>query len=103
MAVAAVVGYPGLSNDVRSHLLEYATLKAMGYTKRYLSLVVVVQALVYALGAFGPAVVLAYVTYRATEAMAGIPMRLTVANLALALGLAVAVSLFSTLLSVGKL
>jgi putative ABC transport system permease protein len=103
MAVAAVVVYQVLSNDVRSHLPEYATLKAMGYTNRYLSGVVVVQALIYALGAFGPAVVVAYVAYRATEALASIPMRMTVANLALALGLAVAVSLLSALLTVGKL
>jgi putative ABC transport system permease protein len=103
MAVAAVVVYQVLSNDVRSHLPEYATLKAMGYTTRFLSRVVVVQALIYALGAFGPAVVLTYVAYRATEALANIPMRMTVANLALALGLAAAVSLLSGLLTVGKL
>jgi putative ABC transport system permease protein len=103
MAVAAVVVYQVLSNDVRSHLPEYATLKAMGYTNRYLSRVVVVQAVIYALGGFGPAVVVAYVAYRATEALAGIPMRMTVANLALALVLAAAVSLLSALLTVGKL
>ena len=103
MAVAVVVVYQVLSNDVRSHLPEYATLKAMGYTNRYLSRVVVVQALIYALGAFGPAVVLAYVAYRVTAALAQIPMRMTVANLALALGMAAAVSLLSAALSVGKL
>jgi putative ABC transport system permease protein len=103
MAVAAVVVYQVLSNDVRSQLPEYATLKAMGYTNRYLSGVVVVQALIYALGAFGPAVALAYIAYRATEALASIPMRMTAANLGLALGLALVVSLASALLTVGKL
>jgi putative ABC transport system permease protein len=98
-----VVVYQVLSNDVRRHLPEYATLKAMGYTNRYLSRVVVAQALLYALGALGPAVVLAYVAYRVTAALAGIPMRMTVSNLALALGLAAAVSLLSAMLSVGKL
>jgi putative ABC transport system permease protein len=103
MAVAAVVVYQVLSNDVRSHLPEYATLKAMGYSDRYLSRVVVVQALIYALGSFGPAVIVAYIVYRVTEALAGIPMRMTVSNLALALGLAAAISLLSALLTVGKL
>jgi len=103
MAVAAVVVYQVLSNDVRSHLPEYATLKAMGYTNRYLAGVVVAQGLIYALGSFGPAVALAYVAYRATEALASIPMRMTASNLGLALGLAVAVSLGSALLTVGKL
>ena len=103
MAVAVVVVYQVLSNDVRRHLPEYATLKAMGYTTRYLSRVVVVQALIYALGAFGPAVALAYIAYRVTSALAQIPMRLTVSNLGIALGMAAAVSLLSALLSVGKL
>jgi putative ABC transport system permease protein len=102
MAVAAVVVYQVLSNDVRSHLSEYATLKAMGYTNGDLSRVVLGQALLYAAGAFGPAVVLSYAAYRATEALAEIPMRFTAANLALALGLAVVVSLLSALLTVGK-
>jgi putative ABC transport system permease protein len=103
MAVAAVVVYQVLSNDVRRHLPEYATLKAMAYTDRYLSRVVIVQALIYVLGAFVPAVLLAYVAYQITAALANIPMRMTVANLALALGLAACVSLFSALLTVGKL
>jgi putative ABC transport system permease protein len=103
MAVAAVVVYQVLSNDVRSHLAEYATLKAMGYTDGYLSRVVVGQSLLYALGAFGPALALAFVAYRATEALAQIPMRLTALNVALALGLAVVVSLGAALLTVGKL
>jgi putative ABC transport system permease protein len=103
MAVAAVVVYQVLSNDVRSHLPEYATLKAMGYTNGYLARVVLTQSLLYALGAFGPAVALAFVAYRATEALANIPMRFTAVNLGLALALAVVVSLGSAMLTVGKL
>jgi putative ABC transport system permease protein len=102
MAVAAVVVYQVLSNDVRSHLPEYATLKAMGYSNGDLSRVVVGQALLYALGAFGPALAISYAAYRATEALANIPMRFTAANLALALGMAVVVSLLSALLTLGK-
>ena len=37
MIVAAVVVYQVLSNDVREHLPEYATLKAMGYSPARLS------------------------------------------------------------------
>jgi putative ABC transport system permease protein len=103
MLVAAVVVYQVLSNDVRRHLPEYATLKAMAYTDFYLSRAVVVQGLIYVLGAFGPAVIVAYVAYRVTAALASIPMRMTVPNLALALLLAAAVSVFSALLTVGKL
>jgi putative ABC transport system permease protein len=103
MAVAAVVVYQVLSNDVRSHLAEYATLRAMGYTNRFLVQVVVGQALLYALGAYGPAVVLTFLAYRTTEALAQIPLRFTAVNLAMALGLALVVSLGSALLAVNRL
>lgn len=102
-AVAAVVVYQVLSNDVRSRLREYATLKAMGYTDGFLSRVVITQALVYAVGAFGPAFVLSYTAYRVTELMADVAMRLTPTNLALTFFLTAVVSLLSALLTVGKL
>ena len=53
----------------------------MGYTNGFLSRVVVSQALIYTLAAYVPAVALGYGLYRVTEALANIPMRLTVANL----------------------
>ena len=55
--VAAAVIYQVLSNDVRDHLAEYATLKAMGHSNRYLSRVVIQQALLYAGAAYLIAVV----------------------------------------------
>ena len=83
--VASAVIYQVLSNDVRDHLAEYATLKAMGHSNRYLSRVVIQQALLYAGAAYVIAVALGFGLYRATEALAGIPMRLTPAILGLTL------------------
>ncbi|QEH33622.1 FtsX-like permease family protein [Aquisphaera giovannonii] len=103
MIVAAVVVYQVLSNDVREHLPEYATLKAMGYSLPRLYRVVVEQALLYMIVAYLVAVILAIVVYRATEALAGIPMRLTPQSLAITLGLAIVVGLLSGGLSVSKL
>ena len=80
MIVAAVVVYQVLSNDVREHLPEYATLKAMGYSLRRLAVVVVAQSIIYMLISYVIAVVLGLVVYRATEELAGIPMRLTSAE-----------------------
>ena len=102
VTVAAVVVYQVLSNDIRSHLNEYATLKAMGYTNRYLSGVVVTQALIYTLTAYLPAVVLGFAIYRATTALANIPMRLTLTNLAFALIFSTFVSLVAALLTIHK-
>ena len=60
MIVALIVGvaivYQVLSSDIDTRLKEYATLKAMGYTRRYLSVTVLKQALLLAVGGFIPGV-----------------------------------------------
>jgi putative ABC transport system permease protein len=61
------------------------------------------QSLIYMLISYLIAVLIAVLVYRATEDLAGIPMRLTIHNLLLTLGLAVLVGLFSGLLSLSKL
>jgi putative ABC transport system permease protein len=101
--VAAVVLYQVLSNDVRTHLPEYATMAAMGYTSAALARIVLAQGLVYAVAAFGPAVLVAAVAYRITSELAGTPMTLTPANLALVFGLDVAFCLTAGLLSIVRL
>ncbi|WP_422928828.1 FtsX-like permease family protein [Singulisphaera sp. PoT] len=102
MVVAAVVVYQVLSNDVREHLPEYATLKAMGHTDRFLSNVVLAQAFIYATSAYLPAVVLGAILYRVTETLANIPMVLTQANLFLVLLLDVVAALSSGLLTLRR-
>jgi putative ABC transport system permease protein len=103
MIVAAVVVYQVLSNDIRNRLPEYATLKAMGYTNGFLSRVVLVQASIYALAAYLPAVLVSWGLYRVTEDLATIPMHLTWFNLGLVLGLTVLAALGSGVLTVRKL
>jgi putative ABC transport system permease protein len=85
MLVAAVVIYQVLSNDIRDHLPEYATLKAIGYGQVYLIRVIQTQAGMYAAACFLPAVAVAVAAYRVTEALASIPMVLTRFNLFTAL------------------
>jgi putative ABC transport system permease protein len=103
MIVAAVVVYQVLSSDVREHLPEYATLKAIGYSHFKLGRVVVWQSLIYMLVAYAIAVLLAIVVYRVTQELAGIPMRMTPQNLLLTLSLAVVVGCLSGFLSLSKL
>jgi len=100
--VAAVVIYQVLANDIRDHIAEYATLKAMGHTNGFLSRVVVMQALIYSLAAYLPAVVVGAGLYKATEALANIPMRLTASNLGSVLVLTLAASFVSALLTLDK-
>jgi putative ABC transport system permease protein len=80
MVVAAVVVYQALSSEIRDHLPEYATLKAMGYGDGFLVRVIQTQAGLYAAACFVPAVLLSLVTYRCTDRLAQIPMVLTVPN-----------------------
>ena len=100
--VASAVVYQVLSNDVRDHLPEYATLKAMGHTNGYLARVVVIQALLYAGAAYLVAGILGFGLYRTTEALAGIPMRMTAGILALALLLTLLVGLVSAVFTLNK-
>jgi putative ABC transport system permease protein len=100
--VAAVVIYQVLANDIRDHITEYATLKAMGHTNASLSRVVVMQALIYSMAAYVPAVAAGAGLYRATESLANIPMRLTAANLGLVLVLTLGASFISALLTLNK-
>ena len=103
MIVATVVVSQVLSNDVREHLPEYATLKAMGYSPGRLARVVIEQSLIYMVIAYLMAVILGLTVYRVTEELAGIPMRLTADNLALTLMLALGVGVLSGFLSLSKL
>ena len=52
--VGMVICYQILASDVADHLPEYATLKAIGYPNRYLSLVVLQESLILAAAGFVP-------------------------------------------------
>ena len=103
MVVAAVVVYQVLSNDVREHLPEYATLKAMGYSTSRLASIVVAQSLIYMVISFFVGVLIAILVYKATQELAGIPMRMTMENLGVTLLLAVVVGVSTGLLTIGRL
>ncbi|MCA9214216.1 MAG: FtsX-like permease family protein [Planctomycetales bacterium] len=75
--VGAAIFYMILSNDVANQIGEYATLLAMGYTQRFLSGVVLVQAVSLAVLAFLPAWLLSEILYRITSQAAGIPITMT--------------------------
>ena len=57
-AVGVVICYQILYTEVLDHLAEFATLKAMGYSDRYIQIVVLVEALVLSIFGFFPSVLL---------------------------------------------
>ena len=64
LLVGTAIVYQVLSSDIASHLGEYATLKAMGYTRRYLSWLVLKQALILGVAGFVPGMILAVALYQ---------------------------------------
>jgi putative ABC transport system permease protein len=91
-----------LSADVTDHLKEYATLKAIGYSNRYIVGVVLRQALLLALLAFGPALLASILLYEYLGAITGLPLYLTLGRIALVLVLSAGMCMASGFLALQK-
>ena len=75
-SVGAIFVYQMIAADIKKHLPEYATLKAVGYKYNFLFGVVVWQSVFLALGGYAVGLVGAVGFYRVTTAASGLPMRL---------------------------
>jgi putative ABC transport system permease protein len=106
MALSFVIGmvicYEILSSDVADHIAEYATLKAIGYRNRYLSMIVIQQALLMAASGFLPGVCITWIIYRWLSHMTSLPMWLTPGRIVFVLGLTVIMCAGSGLLALRK-
>jgi putative ABC transport system permease protein len=100
--IGMVICYEILSSDVADHLAEYATLKAIGYTNRYLSMIVLQQALLMALAGFVPGVCISWVVYRYLAYITALPMWMTPGRVGFVLVLTVLMCAGSGLLAVRK-
>ncbi|AVZ30748.1 ABC transporter permease DevC [Nodularia spumigena] len=72
--VGIVIVYQILYSDVSEHLPEYATLKAMGYSDRYLLGVLLQEALFLAVFGYIPAFFLSFGLYQLTYAATMLPI-----------------------------
>ena len=77
LLVGGVVVYQILFADVSEHLGEYATLKAMGYTNRALSRLVLEEAAILATLGFAPGLLVALLLYRVTAEATRLPLAMT--------------------------
>jgi putative ABC transport system permease protein len=106
MALSFVIGmvicYEILSSDVADHIAEYATLKAIGYRNRYLSMVVLQQALLMTVSGFVPGVVGSWIIYQWLSYMTSLPMWLTPGRIVFVFGLTVLMCAGSGLLALRK-
>ncbi|NDD29174.1 MAG: FtsX-like permease family protein [Proteobacteria bacterium] len=72
--VGIVIVYQVLSSDVSDHLAEYATLKAMGYSNRYLVGVFAQESVLLAVLGFLPGIGIAMVLYHRAAAATTLPI-----------------------------
>lgn len=81
-AIALVVGiailYQILSNDITSHLSEYAFLKAMGYHKRYILSIVLQEATILACLGYIPGLLISWGFYQFIFLATGLPFYMEV-------------------------
>lgn len=102
--VGTVIVYQILYTDIRDHLREYATLKAIGYSGGYLFKTVIQEAILLALMGYVPGLILALGLYElADNATAGtLPMRMTIFRVFFVFTLTVLMCALSGLISVRK-
>ena len=102
--VGTVIVYQILYTDIQDHLREYATLKAIGYSSKYLFTVVLQEAVILSLMGYVPGLILALGLYElALNATAGtLPMKMTFFRVVFVLGLTILMCSFSGLISVRK-
>lgn len=102
--VGTVIVYQILYTDIRDHLREYATLKAMGYGGEYLFKTVIQEAVILSILGYIPGLILSLGLYAlAVRATAGtLPMEMTLFRVVFVLGLTIMMCALSGLISVRK-
>jgi putative ABC transport system permease protein len=75
--VGCIIVYQILYTDVSNHLREYATLKAMGYTERFMLSVVMQQSFFLSILGFLPALLISEVVYTVTARVTLLPFHMT--------------------------
>ena len=95
--MGAIIVYQILFADVSDHLAEYATLKAMGHSNRYLSGVVIQQALILAVLGYIPGFAVCLWLYDAAAEATRLPVAMTLERALIVLGGTVAMCCLSGL------
>ena len=75
--VGAIIVYQILFADVSEHLNEYATLRAIGYRNRFVSGIVLQQAVILAVLGYLPGLALVYWLYGKAAAATNLPLYIT--------------------------
>lgn len=100
--VGSIIVYQILFADVSEHLNEYATLRAIGYTNRFVSGIVLQQAAILAVLGFLPGVAVVWWLYGKAAAATNLPLQLTGERALTVFALTLAMCALSSLLAMRK-
>jgi putative ABC transport system permease protein len=107
MAVAFIVGavilYQILSSEISNRLREFATMKAMGYTDRFIYGVGIKQGLLFSMMGYFPSLALSFVLYRVLRAASGFPVYMDLSRAVFVFCLALGMCAIAAILSLGKI
>ena len=102
ICIGMVILFQVLANDITNRLPEYATLKAMGYGRMYLSFIVAQQAIIIAMLGFIPASVISLFLYGLIRDATNLSIDMTVGRLCFVFFLNIVMCLFSALMALRK-
>ncbi len=103
LVVGMIIVYQILFTDISTHLNQYATLTAMGYTFRYLFMVVLASSLILAVLGFVPGTLLAWVLYQVVEINIFLPMPMPVSKMISIFSMILVMCIMSGALAMQKL
>ena len=100
--VGAIIVYQILFADVSEHLNEYATLRAMGYANRFISGIVIQQAVILGILGYIPGLIAVHWLYGKAAAATNLPLYVTQDRAVTVLLMTLAMCAISALLALRK-
>ena len=101
--IGTAIVYQILYTNISNHLVEYATLKAMGFKNNYLLRVVFQQAMILSLVGYIPGFIIALGLYRLAAKETQLPVEMNLHNGIIVLTSGVLMCVFSGAVAIGKL
>jgi len=92
-AVGVIVIYQILAADITNRIAEYATLKAMGYKDRYLTIYLIQYAVGLCFFGFIPGSMISWLIYQMIWKVTRLPMEMTLERMILVLGTTIGMSI----------
>jgi putative ABC transport system permease protein len=103
LVVGMIIVYQILFTDISTHMNQYATLTAMGYTFQYLLMVVLASSLILAVLGFVPGTLLAWVLYQVVEVNIFLPMPMPLVKMLSIFAMILVMCVMSGVLAMQKL